>query len=264
MSRITQTPENSLPGGGSRSAAPLPAVGSAGAPAGEGLEHLFKMSTTAGLGSEDYVAVNVTAVVAVMFGLASLLAAAGYILFVIPITGIILSFIALRQIRRSNGTQTGRLIAWLGLLLAGGISIGVLTYRGVQYAHRRADERALAQLCGDFGEYMVQNRPQEAYALFDDVFQKRVPFDLFKIHLTTLESGKRLPAIEFVSWNGLADFQNKDDGSEAADGMIWLKYKGADDVGRAPVFFYKPADKWLIRDIPILFPTIAPPEERDN
>ncbi len=77
------------------------------------------MSTTAGLGSQDYVAVNVTSVVAVLFGLASLLAIASPVLLVFPIVGVVLEPDRLRQVRNSNGTQTGKGLAILGLVLSG-------------------------------------------------------------------------------------------------------------------------------------------------
>jgi hypothetical protein len=263
LSKITPTPENGQPGAGIAPAAPGSASARIPAPAGAPLEQLFKMSTTAGLGNEDYVAVNVTAVVAALFGLASLLAAAGYVLFVIPITAIVLGFVSLRQIRQSNGTQTGRPIAWLALFLATAISAGILSYRGVQYAQRRADEQAIGKLCADFSQYLVQKQPEQAYQLFDDVFKKRVPFEQFKIHLATLESGRQGPLIESIRWNGLADIQLKDDGTKAADGMIWIQYQGASEIARAPVFFSKPADKWLLRDIPLFFPTISAPDQGD-
>src|SRR5271155_3285734 len=99
---------------------------------GDPLLHLHKMSTTAGLGSQDYVAVNVTSVVAVLFGLASLLAIASPVLLVFPIVGVALSLIALRQVRNSNGTQTGIALAVLGLVLSGAITAVIFSYQGWQ------------------------------------------------------------------------------------------------------------------------------------
>src|SRR5213596_2432440 len=81
------------------------------------LAHLHKMSTTAGLGSGDYVAVNGAAVFALLLGLASALALLDELLLVIPLTGIIIAMVARRQIRQSNGTQTGRGLVALGVLL---------------------------------------------------------------------------------------------------------------------------------------------------
>src|SRR5438105_4379840 len=82
------------------------------------IAHLHKMSTTAGLGSGDYVAVNPVAVFAALVGLASTLALADNVLLFIPLVGVVLAVLALWQIAHSNGTQTGRGIAWLGMILS--------------------------------------------------------------------------------------------------------------------------------------------------
>ncbi len=109
------------------------------------LLHLHKMSTTAGVGNDDYVAVNVTAVVAVLFGLASLLAVLNTVLLVFPIVGVILGVIAFRQVSHSNGTQTGKGLAVLGLGLSGIITAVIFCVQGLQAVHRRADHRALTE-----------------------------------------------------------------------------------------------------------------------
>src|SRR4051794_6725127 len=89
-----------------------------GANGDDPLSHLHKMSTTAGLGSTDYVAVNGVAVATIFMGLASSLALLDVTLLAIPLVTVVLAIIALRQIANSNGTQTGRLLAWGGLVLA--------------------------------------------------------------------------------------------------------------------------------------------------
>ena len=69
------------------------------------LSRLHKMSTTAGVTNLDYVAVNHTAIAAVLLGLLSALSFFGFLLLVIPIVGVVFAVIALRQIGESNGTQ---------------------------------------------------------------------------------------------------------------------------------------------------------------
>src|SRR5262245_42402152 len=82
------------------------------------LAHLHKMSTTAGLGSGDYVAVNGTAVFALILGLFSFLAFFSEMLLIVPLAAVVVSIIAFRQINRSSGTQTGRWIVVIALLAA--------------------------------------------------------------------------------------------------------------------------------------------------
>ena len=72
------------------------------------LLHLHKMSTTAGVGTEDYVAVNVTSVVAVLFGLASLLSMFNTVLLVFPIVGVILGLIALARCPTATGRKPAK------------------------------------------------------------------------------------------------------------------------------------------------------------
>src|SRR5205085_7590050 len=82
------------------------------------LARLHKMSTTAGLGTTDYVAINALAVASVFLGLASLLAMLDPLLLVLPVLAIACSIWALTQIRNSGGTQSGRGLAVLGLVLS--------------------------------------------------------------------------------------------------------------------------------------------------
>ena len=94
------------------------------------LAHLHKMSTTAGLGTTEYVAINPLAVATVFLGLASALALLDNTLLAIPVLALIGAIFSLRQIARSGGTQTGKGLAVLGLLLAVGFS-GIVLARSM-------------------------------------------------------------------------------------------------------------------------------------
>ena len=81
--------------------------------------HLHKMSTTAGLGSGDYVAINGTAIAAILLGVCSALVLFNSLIFLlIPLLGVIAAIVAFKQISASNGTQTGREVAAIGMLLS--------------------------------------------------------------------------------------------------------------------------------------------------
>src|SRR5437867_2385125 len=82
------------------------------------MAHLHKMSTTAGVGSQDYVAINNAAIVSVILGLCTALAFLGIPFLIIGAAGIVFGIIALVQIRHSNGTQGGAGLAILGILLS--------------------------------------------------------------------------------------------------------------------------------------------------
>src|SRR5215213_1889000 len=87
---------------------PRPA-GDDGPDAPDALARLHKMSTTAGITSQEYVAINIPAIIALVLGLASVVALLNVsgVLLVIPLAAIVTAFAALSQIRASNGTQTG-------------------------------------------------------------------------------------------------------------------------------------------------------------
>jgi hypothetical protein len=236
----------------------------------ENLLHLHKMSTTAGLGSHDYVAVNVTSVVAVLFGLASLLAIASPVLLVFPIVGVALSLIALRQVRNSNGTQTGIGLAILGLVLSGVITAVIFSYQGWQAWHRRADQQAVAALCQKYGEFLSQNKFAEAYDLFDADFQNRVSKPLFIVRLNDIQNQAMVPPIDSITWNGLADFHvdDADTGTETADSAMKLHYRGMADADlvslpRMGIRFKRTGGgAWLIDNIADQFPAIKPPQRQ--
>src|SRR5215212_974195 len=92
------------------------------------LASLHKMSTTAGLGSTDYVEVNGTAIAALVLGLISAVTLFNEpLLLVVPAAGIVTAIFAFRQIARSNGTQTGSALAVGAILLS-------LGFGGIMFA----------------------------------------------------------------------------------------------------------------------------------
>jgi hypothetical protein len=221
------------------------------------LLHLHKMSTTAGVGTGDYVAVNVTSVVAVVFGLASLLAIANSVLLVFPIVGVILGIVALRQIVNSNGTQTGKALAILGLILSGIITASIFTLQGLEVLHRRADQEALANLSEKYGQLISQDKFDEAYDLFDAGFKDRVSKQAFIVHLTSIQHNTELPSIDAITWNGLAEFHPGDEGSQTADAVIKVHFKGMEGEERLSARFHQlKGGPWLINNIPDQFPAI--------
>src|SRR5271170_804167 len=87
----------------SEPAAPTP-VGAAGT---DHLRELPKMSSTAGVGTEEYVAINVPAVFALLLGFAGILALIEAPFVVIALAAIVVAIVAMVQIAKSSGTQAG-------------------------------------------------------------------------------------------------------------------------------------------------------------
>src|SRR5688572_8073877 len=128
------------------------------------LSHLHKMSTTAGLGSGEYVAVNGPAVFTLLLGLASALTLLEEVLLILPITAIIVGIVAWRQINQSNGTQTGKGLIAIGLLCALAFG-GFVVVREVTHDMRTRDDRnAIRATITEFGNKVKAGDVDGAYA----------------------------------------------------------------------------------------------------
>lgn len=140
----------------------------------DNLARLHRMSRTAGLGTTDYAAVNVAAVMTAVLGAASLLALFTPFFLVIPLAGLVVGIIALKQIKASGGTQTGLIIAILGLAacLAFSAFTGLKAYNA--YAQIQSDKATLAVLVQSFGQKLAAEDYPGAYALLDARFRDRV------------------------------------------------------------------------------------------
>ena len=121
----------------------------------DALSGLRKMSTTAGVGTGDYVAINTLAIASTLLGLGSMivpLLSDLDLLQIIPLAAIITAVVAWRQIQRSNGTQSGKGLAAAGIVLALLIGGGTLAAKAVsawKYApetpHHHPDDRKTRQ-----------------------------------------------------------------------------------------------------------------------
>jgi hypothetical protein len=231
-----------------------PVSAQSGTAAGEPLASLFKMSTTAGLGSQEYVAVNVTAIVAALFGAGSILAQLGDILLVIPIMGVILGILALKQIRNSNGTQTGRWLAWVGLILSGVFTLYLFGSRAVAAIQTRSDAQAISSLCTQFGQLLKDEKYADAYDLFDADFKTRVPADAFKGRLWAMQHSGVLPPVVGLVWNGNVEFDTKPNGTTYGHAVARVEFKNSPTEDRYGMHFRKTrSGTWEIDNIPTVF-----------
>ena len=176
---------------------------SAGEP--DPLSRLHKMSTTAGLGSGDYVAVNGTAVAALLLGLASMLVLLEEFLLFIPVAAIVVSIIAWRQIRDSNGTQTGQGLIAVALVFAlsfGGFVVTRETTRGLR---TRDDRAAIARLFTDIGDRTKAGDYDGLYAMFSDRFHERFTRADLEQRLAAIRQSEQYGMLKNTTWNGLAE-----------------------------------------------------------
>jgi hypothetical protein len=216
------------------------------------LSHLHKMSTTAGLGSGEYVAVNGPAVFAVLLGLASALSLLDEVLLVVPLTAIVVSIIAWRQINQSNGTQTGKGLVALALALSlgfGGFVVAKETTRGMR---TRADREAINRAVIDFGEKIKANDLAGAYAMFSDRFHQQVNAESFNRQMAMLHESEIFGKIKDAQWNGLVDFQ-----AEPSSGNHYAITKLKVNLDKTTIdvdaVMRKEGAQWLFDSMPTFF-----------
>lgn len=228
-------------------------------PSEDSLRSLYKMSTTAGVGSQEYVAVNTLAIAAILLGLASALVLLGAVMLVIPALGILCGVAAWWQIRHSGGTQTGRLLAAAGIVLSvvfAAVSGAEAWSQHTQHVEGQKHVAALIdQLSAEIGKPEQTQDWSAAYQLFDERFQQRVPLDAFVNRWKSLQN--TLGAIQKLTWNGAmpAFEQEPGTGQTVAVAMVLIDFKQNRPQGRENMIFRKVKEgQWKIEDFPILFP----------
>jgi hypothetical protein len=245
------------PGNGRESAA----VATADRP--DPLARLHKMSTTAGLGSQDYVAVNPPAVFALIFGLASGLVIVDNVLLIIPLAGVIAAILALYQISKSGGTQTGRGLAVLGLLLSLGCAGFVLTRQATYAARTRADRLAITELVDQFAQNIKSGDFAAAYQQFDKKFRDLVPQQAFSDRAKFLQGGAYGNLVSITTNNVFFIQTDPTTGTRHGQVMLLIKFTDSEQPMREEAVFRKTEGKWEFDDIPAIFrslqPNAAPP-----
>ncbi len=214
------------------------------------------MSTTAGLGSGDYVAINGTALASVLLGIASafmLLNSA--VLLVLPVAGAFCGFLALRQINQSNGTQTGRGLAGVGLLLSLGFGGFYTVSQSVDGIRNRSDRNQVIALIDQFSQFIKKSEYHSAYNLCDQRFQQRVTEATFTERWKASNSSPIIGSITLMEWNQLLDFNDDPvTRDRLATTMIMIHFAKVAGVDRQGTIFRKIDGQWWIDDMPGMFP----------
>ena len=224
------------------------------------LARLHKMSTTAGVGVGDYVAINSVAVVAVIAGLASAAALLGPVLLAVPVIAIVLGLIAFRQIRRSNGTQQGLALVAFGLISAiafsGWVGARELKRRSVEKIER---EQVVAQV-NNFGETVLAGNAAAAWEFFSPTFHEVYDRKQFELICGTLSKETSIGKITSIKSNELVKFDHYTDTREVfAQTMAVVVFKGKSDNGtfedRYDVVLRKmTSGEWKIERLDTFFP----------
>jgi hypothetical protein len=248
----------------SASAAAAPSAGD------DPLAKLHKMSTTAGVASQQYVAVNNAAVLAVILGLASGLAILSPLFLICPLAGVIIALVAWQQIRNSNGTETGNLPIYLinlhgfrffrlfdlpvhvaGLvlcLLFGGF---VVAKEVTSRVSARGDARQMQAIADQLTQRLKAKDYNAAYEMFTTPFRQRVSLNQFKARW---ESMQQSGSLQSLTWNGVLPAYDSIEGGQSVAGIVSMAVSFADREGRFTFVFRKASEAWQLENIPELFP----------
>lgn len=223
------------------------------------LANLARMSTTAGVTNMDYVAVNHTAVAAILLGLASSLTFFGLILLPIAVIGLICGIVALRQINDSAGTQTGKTLAWGGILLSLALGGGAAGFDIKSRLDLRQDARDMAATIRQIGQHIRARQYPQAYALFDQDFQDRWPLPEFQRVLDGIQNPGALGSIDVFEWNGVAPYFPRYSSVRIGDMKVRIHFSGGKMAQQGLEDRYDAAlrqvgDKWLVVNLPQFFP----------
>ena len=221
------------------------------------LASLHRMSTTAGVTSQEYVAINIPSVLSLILGLASVLAVLSPVLLLVPVAGIVVAFVSLSQIRASNGTQTGRGFAILGIVLSLAIGSFVLVRAALERSRTAADRDEIVRQIDELGRYISARDYDKAYTMFSDRFQKRVNRAAFDAVWNQAQGYPELGRIVSMQWNQTSIFFQDDpaSGARAATAYAWVKFEKSPEMARHPLVFRKVSGKWILDDASQLFPS---------
>jgi hypothetical protein len=219
-------------------------------------ESLFKMSTTAGLGSAEYVAINGTSIAALLLGIASsLVLFQSMILLIIPVIGVICAVLAFRQIANSNGTQAGRGLAALGLLLSLGLGGYYVTRQGMAAIQERIDNAQLGSMISQFGSDIGKANYDDAYGMCDSRFTSRVPLPIFSERLKIMNNNPVLGPVKAMESNNLLKYDvDPVTGDRTCSGMAVITFGNVQGQDRVGMVFRNLDGKWRIDDLPNMFP----------
>jgi hypothetical protein len=218
------------------------------------LRSLHKMSTTAGVGSQEYVAINLAAVWAVVLGLLSFLALLDNVLLIVPVIGTLFAIVALRQISQSAGTQAGRGIAAIALLLC--VGFGGFTLAGQVHETRedRADRAAIAAQIEQLGRDVKDGKWESAYGRFSQEFRARVPQQKFADELGFLRKSQLYGDLTSTSWNEHVRFEGAAGGEvRFAETVMLIRWDKSPDPLRLNTVLRRRGGQWYLEGLEGMF-----------
>jgi hypothetical protein len=225
---------------------------------------LYQMSRTAGVGLQDYAAINNLAVIGLLCGASAALLY--LLLWEIPVyplvaaAGLVLGIVSLVQITRSNGTQTGTLLA-IGAIV---LSLGVGAWAGTRGAMIAAEDKrhraAIGEVIAAFGDQIRQGNFTDSYAATDEAFRKRVSAADFEAKLSFVRTFQGMSLETFHAKPETTQIIRDINGNVSAFTLVYLTFKDAQgqskQLGEVEATLFPYDGKWKLHDIPGFF---APP-----
>mgnify|MGYP003870224925 CR=1 FL=1 len=233
-----------------------------GAGSDDPIASLHRMSTTAGVGAGDYVAINAAAVTAALLGLASALALWVGVFLALSVAGIVCGLVALRQIRNSNGTQGGTWLAVAGLGLS-------LLFAGTTFAREwrrqaanREDRQQVEQVVAQLEQRLKEARWAEVYAMFDGWYRSRVTPEQFEARFGKIVEA--LGQIQSARTTGVIEFSRMPDGQRTAETKLVVQFARLSAAERYYLRLHKEqGGGWRLRFLELVPPeSPAPPGPR--
>ena len=217
------------------------------------LSHLHKMSTTAGVTNLDYVAVNHTSIVALLLGLASGLAFFENLLLILPVLGVVFSIVAIRQINDSNGTQGGKWLAVLGIVLALAIA-GIVGGQNVAEIRRERDiARQVTDVIDRLGTHLIAGEYDQAYALADAALREIVTREQWAQTWKLQQSPEYNGRVTSLRGNNITSLQVQEGKTYAYTQGILNFEKRPDEVRATLIFSQDDAGQWRLNRIVQMF-----------
>lgn len=225
------------------------------------LASLHRMSTTAGVASQEYVAINQTAIATLLLGLAAISVVMSNTLLVLPIVAIACGIVALRQIGNSNGTQTGKLLALLGMALSLVMSAVAIVPQVKEHIALRAEEGRIIAAVNEFGQAMVAKDYDRAVSSLDPVFftKKKLTKEAFIARWNALVTNEFYGDLTSVASNGRVGLEGDTAQGHSGATLLVCRFSKTDTPLRSNASLKKDdTGQWKIDDMPELFPT--PPD----
>jgi hypothetical protein len=232
-----------------------PVTSDAADSSGDPLSKLHHMSTTAGVASQKYVAVNTAAIIGALLGLASGLAIFSPLLLVIPAAGVIVSIFAWHRIHNSSGTEKGTPMAVLGLVLSLAIGGGIIAHIVQDERKVQHDVDQMSVILDHLVDDVKASKYDQAYQLFDSQFQSRISSDSLRGKWLSYQHPQAYGPLQSLKWNHVPPFSETVHGGDERLAKIQALAKFEKGELRLSFLFRNPGDGWHLEDITEFFGT---------